>query len=474
MNKKTLMALLLALALLLTGCAQPDPEADRATEIIRVGDTVYTKGNIQDQVAFQLAYMSRVYEDNGVSIDLNDPAVVADVQEQIITALVEDAVKNAKVKELGLDVLDESEQAAVTEAVEKAWQANLDSVKQAYFATSELTGADLDAAVEAKAGELGIVKANLQSAQETIARQKKLYDYVVKDVVVTDEELQADLDAKAAKAKADYEKDLSAYGRFVNNGLAVYYRPAGYRMIKQILVPFAEEDMAVIMSLDNNIATLQSEMSMLATALQDAMVDVDAAMAEIKVQVIRPENLADIPEVQVETSFSQTYHPTVEAYLIQLAKDNALAGYYRALAEHARDNAYAAIADRADLVMARLASGEEWDVVMAEESADESEVALTGYAICEGFTNADEEIIAVAMDLKGVGSVSPKTKGAYGYYIIRYDAEVQEGPVALDEVRSNLTNNRLGDKQEQAFAAQMEIWIAEANVKIDRDALNRK
>ena len=46
MHKKALLACLLAVALLLSGCAliEKDAAVDRATEVIRVRDTVYTKG----------------------------------------------------------------------------------------------------------------------------------------------------------------------------------------------------------------------------------------------------------------------------------------------------------------------------------------------------------------------------------------------------------------------------------------------
>ena len=75
MHKKSLLALILALALVLGGCAliEKDPQADRATEIIRVGDAVYTKGEIQDEMDYQVAYMSYVYSLYGVEFDANDP-----------------------------------------------------------------------------------------------------------------------------------------------------------------------------------------------------------------------------------------------------------------------------------------------------------------------------------------------------------------------------------------------------------------
>lgn len=474
MKKKAWLAALLVLALVLVGCAaQNNPEADRAQEVIRVGDTVYTKGNVQDQVSFQLAYMARVYAENGMYVDLESETVVAQVQEQVITALVEDAVKNAKVKELGLDVFTEDEQAAVDAAVAEAWQTNKDNVQAAYFAGSELTGDELTAAVEAKCAELGVTPESLRSAHETVARQQKLYDHVVSDVTVTDEELQADLDVLVEAARAAYDADIFAYGRDVNSGRQTYYRPAGYRMIKQIVVPFEQEDAAVIAEMDGKAATLQAEADMLATTLSVGMVDVEAALAEITVTVQPAAEDAAEPQVEVQPAFTAEYDETTRSALLQLAEKNALSAHYAAQAELARQDAYAAVADRADLVMARLASGEDWDLVMAEESADTSELALAGFAVCEGFTDVDRVVVDAAMSLKAVGYVSPKLKGAYGYHIVRYDAEVTEGPVTLDEVREVLTGNRLSEKQAKAFNDQLAVWVSEAEVTINRDVLKK-
>ena len=153
MHKKALLACLLAVALLLSGCAliEKDMTVDRATEVIRVGDTVYTKGEVQDQVDYQLAYMSYLYSMFGMSYDPTDAQNIADARESVVNYLVEDAVKNQKVHELGLDQLTAEEQAELDAKIEEAWQSNLDSVKSTYFADTELEGDELTAALEAKA-----------------------------------------------------------------------------------------------------------------------------------------------------------------------------------------------------------------------------------------------------------------------------------------------------------------------------------
>ena len=66
MNKKALLALMLALTMLLSGCTLlvKDQEVDDSTEIVRLGDTVYTKGEVNSRVNAYLeeeAYFYSMY-----------------------------------------------------------------------------------------------------------------------------------------------------------------------------------------------------------------------------------------------------------------------------------------------------------------------------------------------------------------------------------------------------------------------------
>ena len=83
MHKKALLALLLVMAMALSGCTliEKDLEVDRATEVIRVGDTVYTKGQIQDETQYQLNYMAYYYSMFGMNYDTTSAQAIADAQQ---------------------------------------------------------------------------------------------------------------------------------------------------------------------------------------------------------------------------------------------------------------------------------------------------------------------------------------------------------------------------------------------------------
>ena len=496
MHKKALLALLLVLTMLLSSCAlvEKDPAVDRATQIIRVGDTVFTKGEIKDQVEYQLSYMSYIYSMYGMAFDPTDPEVYVSTQQDVIDFLIEDAVLNQKVAELGLlDQLTEEEQATLDAAVEEAWQSNLESVKTSYFAETELTGEELDAAIAAKCEEIGLTKENVLEGQKITLGQEKLYDYVIKDVAVTDEELQKAYDIQVASDKSTFLDNPSYYGSRVNNGTAeVFYRPAGYRMVKQILVKFADEDQALIDELNSKIAEQKALVTANeATLTEMGVADIDALLSLVKVTMEQPSvavsfgadqtALTDpVATVATVTDVSATFDETVDeataTAVKALAEAKAVQAFYESQLTKATNNAFANIDAEADEIIAQLESGADWDALMAEKNDDPgmmegAATAATGYAVCDGFTSFDEPFVAAAMALENVGDFSPKTKGAYGYYIIQYTSDVEEGPVALDDVREALTASELSTKQETTYTNTVAQWVTEANAKVDYKAL---
>jgi hypothetical protein len=95
-----------------------------------------------------------------------------------------------------------------------------------------------------------------------------------------------------------------------------------------------------------------------------------------------------------------------------------------------------------------------------------------GYAVAAGMTNFDSAFVDAAMALANPGDHSGKVKGtSYGYYIIRYDSDETEGPVALDAVKETISSSLLSTKQNEAYDAAVEQWVEAAGIKVDMNAL---
>lgn len=495
MRKKSLLALLLAVAVLLTGCAlvEKDPEVDRATEIIRVGDTVYTKGQVQDEMAYQLSYMNYIYSMYGMAFDANDPETIAQAQQQVIDYLIEEAVLTQKIDELGLSTLTEEEQAALDAQVEAAWTQNLGSVKASYFADTELAGEELDAALTAKCEELGVTRESLVKAETAYLLQDKLYNHIVKDVTVTDEELLAAYTENVEADRATFETTPSAYGARINNAsTTAYYRPAGYRMVKQILVEFTPDDLALLNEVEGLIAEQKAAVTAAETALTNlGVADTDTLLTKVTVSMAQPAmavsflatatNLTNpvatqAPAMDVTAAFDDTVDEATATAVKSLAEAKALLAFYQHQLTTATNNAFANLDAEADAIIAQLKEGADWDVLMAEKTDDPgmkegAATAITGYAVCEGFASFDEPFVTAAMALKKVGDISPKTRGAYGYYIIQYAADVAEGAIPMEEVQEELTAAQLTTKQEATYDQAVAQWVTESNATVNYEAL---
>lgn len=472
MSKRAILACLLAVMMLLTGCSLvvKDQAVDNAAEIVRVGDVVHTKAEVKSLVQSYLANMQNYYyQYYGYNIDVTDSAVIADAQDYVIETLIQEDVIAAKRAAMGCDELTEDELAAI----DAEWTSNTQLIRDLFFADTELEGEALETAVESYALQLlGTTKEGMI----TQAKNNKLRDQVVADVAVTDDEVKADYDAKVEAAKTSYDANLSAYGQAVNKGEAVYYRPAGYRMVKSILL---QADTAASTALTTK-ATAQKNMAdakKTEIAAKDAEADLEALAAQVNVQVEIPAEVTAGTELTAVVSDTL---PDIDAELAQLVREYqtavALNAAYEAQADLAKKAAFAAAEEKADAVLAELAAGADFDETMKAKTEDpgmqSGATAENGYAICEGYTSFVASYVEGAMALANVGDVSGKVlDDSYGYFIIKYVSDVAEGAVDLADVQEGIKGALLATKQDQAYQDTVSKWVSEANAKINKKPL---
>ncbi len=433
MQKKSLLALLLALSLLLSGCAlvTVDTAKDNARVIVDVNGETVTKAVIHAAVDNQVSqneYYNQLYAAYGLSGSFaTDEATITP---QVIDAYVNQLVAQQKAKELGLYEMTEEEQAAVDAHAKEHYDSFIQSVIDTYLPGSKLEGDELTAAAEKYVADHEVATVDGRSTLADFAAAaadeealEKLNEYMIKDVAVTEEEIQADFDAKVEAAKAQYETSPDAYGTSVNAGSTVYYAPAGYRLVKHILIGISDEDSAV---------TTEKQ-----TALTEAKSALDAAAED------------------------------ADKTALQAAVDAAQAAY-----DEAQANGLANAKAKADEIYARLtAEGADFDTVLAENDGDPGQPE-SGYAIREGFANFVEAFTAAGMALENAGDISEPVESTYGYHIIKYVAPVEEGPVALETVKDSISSALLTAKQNDTAEATLAQYVSEANVKTYPERMN--
>ena len=455
MRKKALLALMMAAVLLLSGCAliQKDQAVDDATEIIRMGDKVYTKIQVKAAAQQELINKAQTYSMLGYAYDMTDPANIAEAQEAAVKALKEDLTLTAKAAELGFDQLTDEELEAVKAKAQESYDNMVNTAKQYVEGKDEMDEAALTEAAVKMAEDAGYTMENRTESATKDAVSAKLKEYAVKDVAVTDEEIQAEYDSKVESNKETYAENAASWAAAANNGYTtLYYTPAGVRRVKQILVKFTEEDQTAIKDANTKL----SDANTARTAAQDK---VDAAQ-----KVLDTEGITDEVKTQAEADLAAANQELDEA-------DKALLAANQAVTD-ATDKAFANIDEKADTVVAQLAEGGDWQKLTDEYNEDTGmKDNEKGYAVAAGMSGFDAAFVDAAMALEKIGDVSPKTKGQYGYYIIRYESDEAEGPVALDTLKETISSSLLNTKQNDTYEATLAQWVEEAGIKVDMNAL---
>lgn len=350
---------------------------------------------------------------------------------------------------LGIE-LTEEDLAEIQSESESTYQGYKDTIKSAVYSDTELTGDELEAAIEETMTQYGYPTLDeIVENNKTTKRTEKLKAEVVKDVTVTDEEVQTEYDSRVEKAKSDYESNPGSYGTSVTNGTTVYYTPAGYRYVKNILRKFSDEDNQKINDIQSQITDKQTQLSNVETSLSDLGEATEDESEEIA------KNRQELTDTQT----------TLNAEIADLQAQKTAA----------EEAAYAALQPVIEEIQAKLAAGEDFDALMEEYGEDtgmQNEPAKTnGYAVCEQSTNWVESFRDAAMALAKVGDVSEPVRSSYGIHLIKYVSDAVEGPVAFDDVKDTIYESLLSTKQDDAYNAAVDEWVAAADAKVDRDAL---
>lgn len=451
MMKKTALLVLLALSLVLSGCSLvvKDPQVDLGRTVLQVNGDVMTKREMlvaYNQQLNQEYQMQQFYQMYGMQAPQINPAeVLTRTKDEAIRALV----LKQQAASAGLDVLSETEQQEFDKQVDSSWQMMLDQVKAQYLPETELTGEALDQELNRLAQDLGQSREGMASGMRDGFVADKLQQEVTKGVEVSDEEVKADFDTKVEADKAAWESNPDGYGSSRNSGGKLYYAPAGYRLVKQVLVKFLPEDQTVIDEQTDADKSAQEALSAAQTALDD------------NAKALEAEDLSDDSR-QVLSDKAKELETALEDAKKQ-AEEAAAA------LQQAKDKGYEAIRQKAQDIYDSAAT-RPFDELVKEFNEDPGTPA-EGYAIREGFATFDQAFVKPAMALQQVGDVAEASPGAYGYYIVQYAGDVQEGPVPLADVQESIHSSLLSAKKTETWNNQVNEWIAAAEVTEYMDRL---
>ena len=474
-----LIAMLLAAALMLSGCnlIGYDAELDGAQAVAKVGDTEITKAEWADYrdylVEYEQQYMQQYY---GFTLPV-DEASMASYGELALEQLIESVVVEDKMEELGYLELTEEENAEVEEyatsmtdlykmliryqnypdleTVEEeqerlAAEAAEATPSEPQEAVATITDAMLDEMLTNDLNTIGYTHDYFVRTQTMSKQSEKLKAYTYEGVTVTDAQVKDEFDSRVASQKESYDANPASYAYAEQNGSDLYYMPAGYRGVKNLLIQLSDEKQAEIKQLNSSL-----------TAAKNLLSSGNDDLEELKEQ--------DTAEFDEEALAA--YNEQIAALEEQVASAQTTIDETQAKIDETTEAAFAEILPLAQEVLAKAQAGEDFDALIETYGEDAGMNAepnkSRGYLVCDGLSIYEQSFQDAAMALENVGDVSAElVKTSYGYHILQYASELAGGEVEYtEEIKTAIYDEMLKEAQDAAYEAAVTQWVSEAKVE---------
>ena len=409
MNQRMIAAalVLLLLAALCGAALAQEGTADAPLAVVN-GVSVPASQYVQEYQAYTFMYTDAQGSEDSL----------AAIREQMAQQAADAELTRQMAAALGADQLTEAELAELAAEADTQYEAMITFYLD-YFAEEGLTDEEVRARTEEYfAGEGYTREGILESAREQ-AVLDKLYQIVTKDVLVTDEDLDAYYQARVAADQAQFEEELYNFEFALFGEGVVTYVPAGFRAVKSLLIRFEPEDVTRMYELTAQRAELQA---VLGEHPDDVQAKADLATVQGAIDAIADKVMPGVREIQ--------------------DKLNAGAQFDRLMAAYNED---------AQIEMKPFSE--------------------TGYYVRENSLLWPEEYTAAALALTEPGEVSDPVITPNGVYLIEYLGEVPAGPVPLADIRERLLREAMDDGKARAYEAALENWREGAQIELYPDSL---
>lgn len=255
--KKLSRIFCLLIALLLTmSCAFAETApTDEAVASVNGEQLLYSAYSAVE-IAQIAAYASAGY-------DVSDPVIAAYIQDMALSIAIENMLIEQDMRAQGCYDYDEETQQWFAEQGTAAYEAALVDVGEMLRQTLELEeGTDMTEAALAYAENLGVTVENYIDVYRTQYATVKYYEWLNGGEEVSEEDVQSEYKTRVEASRALYEADIAAFENAVSANQEVWYKPAGYRSVLQILlVAEGETDEAKLASVQKTLDEINTRIS---------------------------------------------------------------------------------------------------------------------------------------------------------------------------------------------------------------------
>lgn len=363
----------------------------------------------------------------GYGLDLEAYGMADSMKKDIVTAAVENAVILAKAAELGLDQLDEATLAEFEATAQASYEEYVNYYLSYYYADAEEITDEMRAEAEAYWAANGLDVAGIAASMKEEAAFEAIYEYVTKDVTITEEDVEAAYQNLIEENKASYTNDRT-YNSDRSANVAIAWHPEGYRAVKHILVKFNDEQAQRYSELQSQLSSLNAEKQAIENPVEPA--EGEEAAEPRAIEAINADIAACATEV--EALYTQLM-PTAEEVI---AKFNEGAAFEDLIAEYNQD-----------------------------PGMQHEPTATIGYAVSAASTTWEQAFTDGAMSIANKGEISAPVYGSKGIHIVWYMDDIAAGEVALDEIREEVEIDALDAKVQVTYDNQVAAWTEEMNVE---------
>ena len=278
--------------------------------------------------------------------------------------------------------------------------------------------------------------------QEVLVRVRysRIFELYCPGVTVTDEEVEAYLQENFIRPDREaYEFDIPRYEReILNTGNESFFTPAGYRVIRQILLPFPQ-------SVVDEIRALQPALEESSAAVEDAYhAAADAAITGGDVEAARAE-----------------YRKQADAYAELLGK-----------AVDLEQSALPLVKATTDEIARRYASGESFDSLIrtfGTEAGEDTGAEFLFHPDSENWAGAFGQAVSA---LEKPGDITAPFVTDLGIHIVLYQADVPSGAHELtEEERTALEASALEAKQMEILEGYLDEWRKQYKIETHPELL---
>ena len=325
--------------------------------------------------------------------------------DEVLHSMVSDRVLEAHARELGLYDVDDEDRAEIEAQAAEIYDEYLSYYRESVVSTAGMSEEEIEGAAKAYLLDYeGVTYENVYADIEANWWQQKLYAHITDSVTADDAVVQAAYEARLAEQKQDFDAYPDDYEFSQMNGETILYHLPGYRAVKMLLLGFESEETAVrIYELAEELAALEGDA--LNQHLSEHQAELDGYYAD--------------PEARAAEALEQ-------------------------------------LRNGADMDELILSAGTDAGMM------DERQRAM-GYYVSAGSVLWPAPFIDAAMGLESVGDYSEPVRTDEGVCILQYLGDVPEGAVPLADVREELMQETLDAAQYEAYAAQVQAWLEEAN-----------